>query len=328
MATSYIPWRERYRIHPACALFPQIAQDELLALGKDILAHGMTSPIVFWSPGRPPQTTEELYDFEKGLLLDGRNRLDAVERAGGEVRLSSDPREVRRSNRKIFLVNLLFEARIDGGGADVVPGIDPWEFVVSANILRRHLTTAQKQGLVEALLLQAPERSNNATAKLARVDDKTVGAARRRLEASGKMPKVAATRGADGRMRRTYYAVKTGDRESPPPPVNTAASQATIAQPQVDIGISEVYRKKQKPERKVSPGELKLLAEEFCRRYLDRQTVLDMIDHLADFFDNADDIIDKLLGRLSPGEVSELRRELENLVGDEDLPAPQAPRHA
>jgi hypothetical protein len=134
------------------------------------------------------------------------------------------------------------------------------------------------------------------------------------------MPKVAATRGADGRMRRTYYAVKTGDRESPPPPVNTAPGQATTAQPQVNIGISDVERK-QKQARKGSPGELKRLTEEFCRRHLDRQTVLDMIDHLADFFGNADDMIDKLVGRLSPGEVSALRRELDNLVSDDDQPA-------
>ncbi len=47
--------------------------------------------------------------------------------------------------------------------------------VDSLNLHRRHLTQEQKHERIEALLKATPERSDNATAKLAKVGDKGTG---------------------------------------------------------------------------------------------------------------------------------------------------------
>ena len=69
-------WRDVVNIHAAADLFPMMSPDELKVLGEDIKRNGMTAPIVWW--------TEREADIEKTpppkyQLLDGRNRLDAME---------------------------------------------------------------------------------------------------------------------------------------------------------------------------------------------------------------------------------------------------------
>ena len=61
-------WRERYNVHPAADVFPMMTDAELQALGEDIKANGQTIPILFWRGGG------------KLFLIDGRNRLEAMER--------------------------------------------------------------------------------------------------------------------------------------------------------------------------------------------------------------------------------------------------------
>jgi hypothetical protein len=72
---------------------------------------------------------------------------------------------------------------------------------VSANLHRRHLNTEQKRELIEQLLKAKPERSDNATAKLAKVSDKTVGAVRRQLEGRSEIPNVSARTDSAGRRQ-------------------------------------------------------------------------------------------------------------------------------
>jgi hypothetical protein len=69
-------------------------------------------------------------------------------------------------------------------------GVDPWDFVISANIHRRHLTREQKGDVIATLVLQQPELSDRAIAKLAKVDHKTVGAVRAKTETAvnGEIP--------------------------------------------------------------------------------------------------------------------------------------------
>src|SRR6186997_2587721 len=72
-------WRDVVKIHPACDLFPTMSPDELKALGEDIKQKGLTAPIVWWTEredaiGKMPPS--------KYQLLDGRNRLDAMEMIG------------------------------------------------------------------------------------------------------------------------------------------------------------------------------------------------------------------------------------------------------
>jgi len=88
-----------YGFHPASALFPIMADDELAELAKDIKENGLVEAIV----------------LHEGLVLDGRNRLEACKRAG---------------------VNPHF-VDWDGGGS-------PTLYVLSKNLHRRHLTTSQR----------------------------------------------------------------------------------------------------------------------------------------------------------------------------------------
>jgi ParB/Sulfiredoxin domain len=67
-------WRDVLDIHPAASLFDPISRDELLDLGKDIKEHGLQSPVAL---------TEK--SGQKPVLVDGRNRLDAMELVGLEV---------------------------------------------------------------------------------------------------------------------------------------------------------------------------------------------------------------------------------------------------
>ena len=52
--------------HPICLLIPPADEDELQDLTDDIRAHGLIDPIVLF----------------EGMILDGRNRSAACERAG------------------------------------------------------------------------------------------------------------------------------------------------------------------------------------------------------------------------------------------------------
>jgi ParB-like chromosome segregation protein Spo0J len=91
--------------HPICLLIPPADEDELQDLTDDIRAHGLLDPIVLF----------------EGMILDGRNRAQACERAGVA------PRYVQF-----------------GGGRE-----DALILVVSHNLKRRHLT---KQAIADTLV--------------------------------------------------------------------------------------------------------------------------------------------------------------------------------
>ena len=91
--------------HPICLLIPSADEDELQDLTDDIRAHGLLDPIVLF----------------EGMILDGRNRAAACERAGVA------PRYVQFA----------------GGREDALI------LVVSHNLKRRHLT---KQAIADALI--------------------------------------------------------------------------------------------------------------------------------------------------------------------------------
>ena len=75
-ATKPKSWRDVLPVHPAADMFPLMERDELLALGQDIKKNGLKQWIVTWT---------EDFDGRNVYLLDGRNRLDAME--GGRNRI-------------------------------------------------------------------------------------------------------------------------------------------------------------------------------------------------------------------------------------------------
>ena len=83
-------WRDK--VHPAADGFPMMPEDELAKLTEDIKANGMRFPITL---------------DKDGGLLDGRNRLEALERAGLDL---------------------------PSGQTQIYLGDDPVGFVISANI--------------------------------------------------------------------------------------------------------------------------------------------------------------------------------------------------
>ena len=145
-------WRAVLPIYPAAELFPRMTPEELRALGKDIIRNGLTSDIVLWraTPKSPLQ------------LLDGISRLDAIELATGNPVVIGAPSLKRRDFLACEKVVVL-----DGK-------VDPYTYVISANIHRRHLTAEQKRELIAKLIKATPEKSDRQIAETVKASPTTV----------------------------------------------------------------------------------------------------------------------------------------------------------
>ena len=177
-------WRAHLRIHPAAELFPLISEAELKQLADDISAHGLRTSIILGQQGI------ELW------LVDGRNRLDVLQRLG---LLSVDEKGQLHLERKLgdCWYPFVHEDRRD-----------PYDLVLSLNVHRRHLTSEQKRELIAALLKAKPEASNVTIAKQVKADDKTVAKARDGLESTLEIPRLEKTVGADGKARKRPVKIK------------------------------------------------------------------------------------------------------------------------
>jgi hypothetical protein len=178
MTTKSKTWRDVLPVHPASDLFPLMSDVELDELGADIKKTALDKPIAFW-----------LAEDGKWFLLDGRNRLEAMTRAGvdfvyGKDNHPDDGEYVEEEWAPTFTTRLNHPAN----AASLVETGDPYAYVLSANIRRRHLTAAQKRELVTKLLKAQPEKSDRQIAKEAKVSDKTVGKKRAELEAGAEIP--------------------------------------------------------------------------------------------------------------------------------------------
>jgi hypothetical protein len=185
-------WRDVLPVHPAADLFPLMSDDELKTLGEDIKKNGLRTPIILWAEGFADHP-----DDTEWQLLDGRNRLDAMELVGLPV--VEDHKLVCRRDRDLRYL-------VGRGDRRTSPVANPHDYVISANIHRRHLTAEQKRDLIAKVLKAKPEASNRAIAKQVKADDKTVGKVRRELEATAEIPQLDKTTGEDGRARTTKRA--------------------------------------------------------------------------------------------------------------------------
>jgi hypothetical protein len=136
-------------------------------------------------------------------LLDGRNRLDAMEATGQKIPFD-------RYGAPSVPISVLY-GEVSGKGvvsSDFKIG-DPVAFVLSANIHRRHLTADQRRDLIAKVLKAKPEASNRQIAAQVKADHKTVAAVRKAQEATGEVPQLDKTTGKDGRTRTTSPKPKT-----------------------------------------------------------------------------------------------------------------------
>jgi hypothetical protein len=114
-----------------------------------------------------------------GNLLDGWERESICEKRGLRC-----PREVRHFDTEA----------------------DKYRFVLAVNANRRPvLSNKQKRAVIEAYLQGDPEIADNTLAESLGVSKNTVLKARRRLEASSRIPKVKKTKGKDGKLRPVKY---------------------------------------------------------------------------------------------------------------------------
>jgi hypothetical protein len=198
-------WRDVLPIHPAAAAYPPIGKDELSELGRDIKARGLQVDVVL------------LLEDNSVSLLDGRNRLDALEANGFDLIKGG------RLDRTLGLGA--------GSRVRVVTDIDPYEYAASFNAHRRHLTPEQKRERIEALLKSNPERSDREIAKELDTNHKIVGRTRKRMESTGTVSQLPKRIGQDGKARKQPAAtpvklsvVKAVDTAVVAKPAKTAAA--------------------------------------------------------------------------------------------------------
>jgi hypothetical protein len=198
-------------VHPAAKLFPEMPAAEIDVLAADIAKHGLREPIKFLRP----KAGGDL------LLLDGRNRVAATDRAGLPV----------YGNGNLAIGHEII---------DEIDGFDPHAYVVSANLHRRHLTAEQKREVIKTLLKAAPTSSARQIAKIAKVSDKTVGAVRAKLKARAEIPHVETLTDTKGRQQPASKGTKP--RETLPKLDAADAAAVRQSRPMMLIQLSSLLR--------------------------------------------------------------------------------------
>lgn len=216
-------WRDRIGVHPASDMFPEMSEAELIELGRDILANGLQHPIILYCEKARRHRRGYLVPDGEVVVLDGRNRLTAMELVGIEVfdetgHLAPQV-DYQDGHKGVRFTYGKWPLNRDAWHPDV----EPYFYALSANAHRRHLTREQKRDLVEKLLKANPERSDNATAKIAKVSDKTVASVRLDLEGRSEIPNAERRTDSAGRQQP---ARKLGSHSRTIPPDELAQFRA------------------------------------------------------------------------------------------------------
>jgi transposase len=182
MATTAKPapsWRDTLPIHSAAKLFPEMSPDEQKVVGADIRKHGLTSPIALWQADPKGQAQ----------LLDGRNRLDRIELVTG-CPVEIGPPSLAAG--KFLAINkvIVLDARTD-----------PYAYVISANLARRHLSADDKRKVIANLILAQPDKSDRQIADMIRVSHHTVASVRAEMEGRGQIAHAETRTDSTGRQQ-------------------------------------------------------------------------------------------------------------------------------
>lgn len=217
--TASQSWHDYIPIHPAAEIWPMMEPDELQALGEDIKANGMQVPITILNQREKPHF----------LLLDGRNRLDALEIVGLDVIALI---EACRDWKPKPELRVRYVAAPDCNSMLTSHKADPYDYVISVNDRRRHLTAAQRGEVVEKLLKARPDLSDRAIAKTAHVDHTTVANRRRKLEAGGEIHHLETRTGRDGKAQSSTKATTKPKAEPPASAEPETRAAAPPAEPE------------------------------------------------------------------------------------------------
>src|SRR5215831_721921 len=187
-------WRDTIAVHSAAELFPPLSPDELRALGEDIRKHGLREPVVL----------QRQYRRRPDASI--ANRLDAMEEAG--FTLVRDG----KLDKTLGHAALGLEPLTGGAYTELDPGINPYAFVVSRSIHRRHLNAKQRRELIAKLLEADPSKSDRQIGETIKADHKTVGAVRAEKEATGEISPVEKRVGKDGKARKQPVKKATSEK--------------------------------------------------------------------------------------------------------------------
>jgi hypothetical protein len=182
-------WRDSITVHPTADRFRMMPDGELKELAADIGMHGQREPVLF-----------TIVDG-KEVLIDGRNRLAAC------FLIKREPTSE--------VVKFEDAAAIES-------------FIVSRNIYRRHLTSDDRVAILRDLIKASPETSDRELARKLKVDHKTIGKARSKLESTGDVLPSSKRKGKDGKTRK-LPAKKVVTKDEAQDTCNTLAADFSAA---------------------------------------------------------------------------------------------------
>ena len=205
--TEVFNWRSHLPVHPAAELFPLMAEADLKELAADIKANGgLCSPPVMW-----PNSDKRL------LLVDGRNRLDALALLGLLGVDESGCLTIETARPAHF---------------QCAQGADPYAVVLSQNVHRRHLTPEQKRDLIAKLVKAKPDLSDRQLGKMAKASKNTVASVRTDLELRGQVDHVEKRKDTKGRKqpaKKTKPAAATIEADADDAATSASAMKAKHA---------------------------------------------------------------------------------------------------
>jgi ParB-like chromosome segregation protein Spo0J len=161
-------WRDHIKVHPAADLLPMMTGEAMQTFVENLKRESLIEPI-------------GVIDRDGWVLVDGRNRLEAMERLGksfDDLMNRGDVEDLQLADDEVV------------------------DYIIAINIHRRHLTAKQKRDLTAKLLKADPGKSDNAIAKITKVSDKTVAKVRRELETRSEIPNVEIRTDTKGRKQR------------------------------------------------------------------------------------------------------------------------------
>ena len=159
---------------------------ELQELAEDIKTNGLRTGITIWGK-KPEQPSKRL-----PILLDGRNRLDAIAQAGMLAVNNQGHLCIRTSDDTGQGLRLIKYNYREG---------DPHKLSRSLNVYRRHLSIEWRRRLVAGALMTDPTKSDRTISEEAGVDHKTVAVVRADMEGRGEITHVETRTDSIGRQQ-------------------------------------------------------------------------------------------------------------------------------